>query len=123
MDPLRYPLKMLVGWRKQMVAEIKQKTEQLRDRMERLLERTLQAQDPEALVFVSVSVLQRLHITLISRAFEGLDGEARDDLIWPALDAHFTPEELSSVGVCLLLTREEAQEMAPSLLQTALSAA
>jgi hypothetical protein len=67
--------------------------------------------------FVSVSTLQRLHITLISRAFGGLDSEARDDLVWSALEAQFTPEELSSIGLCLLLSPEEAQEIAPSLLQ------
>jgi stress-induced morphogen len=40
---------------------------------------------------------ERIHGFIISEKFEGLDSEARHEMIWSLLHAHLTPEERQQI--------------------------
>jgi stress-induced morphogen len=85
----------------------------LRRRIEKLLSERFNGNHDH--VFVSLTALLRIHITVVSSHFEGLTSEQRDDLVWTILEGHLKDEALNRIGMCVTMTPQEAVKFMPDL--------
>ena len=83
--------------------------EKLRDDVESFLDELISREDPNCLVTVSISTLGYLHIVIVSRIFENLEYDDRNDKVWPALREKFQAADLAKITICMLLTPAEGQ--------------
>jgi stress-induced morphogen len=87
----------------------------LRKRILRLLQPLF---EPEAVVLVSISVLRRVNIAVVSEKFNDLDLEQRDELVWPMLEQNLSDDELNRIGMCMLMDPQEGALLIPDLAGT-----
>ncbi|MCH8290892.1 hypothetical protein IH992_07325 [Candidatus Poribacteria bacterium] len=74
--------------------------------------------EPEAVVLVSISVLRRVNIAVVSEKFNDLDLEQRDELVWPTLEQNLSDDELNRIGMCMLMDPQEGALLIPDLAGT-----
>ena len=74
--------------------------------------------EPEAVVLVSISVLRRVNIAVVSETFNDLDWEQRDELVWPTLEQNLSDDELNRIGMCMLMDPQEGALLIPDLAGT-----
>ena len=87
----------------------------LRKRILKLLKHVF---EPEAVVLVSISVLRRVNIAVVSEKFNDLDLEQRDELVWPTLEQNLSDDELNRIGMCMLMDPQEGALLIPDLAGT-----
>ena len=69
-------------------------------------------------MLVSISVLRRVNIAVVSEKFNDLDLEQRDELVWPTLEQNLSDDELNRIGMCMLMDPQEGALLIPDLAGT-----